>query len=141
MAIQKLPRGLRNNNPLNLIISNNEWLGKIHPNTDGRFEQFISIDYGIRAAMMTLRSYIRKGFNTPKAIITRWAPPTENNTAAYIDRATRIADLAPNQILTSTSRNAICRLLWAMTQVENGRLIPIDNFFKVYDTFLPKINE
>lgn len=137
MAVQKLPRGIRNNNPLNLRLSNNNWLGKIQPNTDGTFEQFTSVTMGIRAAIKTLHSYIRKGHNTPRLIITRWAPPTENNTEMYIDRACRLADLTDKQIITSKSRNAICRLLWAMTQVENGRVIPINEFFKAYDLLFP----
>ena len=38
-----LPRGYRNNNPLNIRYSrNNTWIGKVTPNTDGAFEQLLS---------------------------------------------------------------------------------------------------
>ena len=42
-------RGYRNNNPLNLRISNNAWKGKIpaSQNTDGAFEQFQTMAKGL----------------------------------------------------------------------------------------------
>ena len=36
-----LPRGYRNNNPLNIRINSaNNWAGKVSPNNDGNFAQF-----------------------------------------------------------------------------------------------------
>ena len=58
MNNKNLPRGYRNNNPLNLRISNNNWAGKVYNNTDGAFEQFSSMAYGYRAAFMTIRKYL-----------------------------------------------------------------------------------
>ncbi len=55
-----LPRGYRNNNPLNLRISSSSWLGKVADNTDGVFEQFSDIRYGYRAAIKTIRNYITR---------------------------------------------------------------------------------
>lgn len=50
-----LSRGLRNNNPGNLILTSIGWDGKIPnaQNTDGTFEQFTSANYGIRANVST----------------------------------------------------------------------------------------
>ncbi len=141
MTQHKLPRGLRNNNPLNLRISLVSWVGSVNVNSDGEFEQFISIDYGIRAAIKTLHTYIKKGYNTPEKIITRWAPPVENNTSAYIKRACALADLSPSQVIERKSRNAICRLLWAMANIENGRTLDVNLFFSAYDKFFGKGNE
>ena len=48
-----MTRGYRNNNPLNIRIDKkNPWLGRVIPNTDGEFEQFTSMAYGYRAAMV-----------------------------------------------------------------------------------------
>lgn len=43
---KKTPRGIRNNNPMNLRISSNAWRGKI-PGTDKSFETFIDPEHGI----------------------------------------------------------------------------------------------
>lgn len=138
MVNRKLPRGLRNNNPLNIRISSSQWVGKVEYNTDGSFEQFISLTMGIRAAIKLVCRYIRDGQCTVEDIITRWAPPSENNTMMYIDRVCRIADLSPRQDVNPKCRNAICRLLWAMTQVENGQTVDINEFFKAYDLLFSK---
>ena len=75
-----LPRGIRNNNPLNIRIGNN-WAGEKTPNTDGTFEQFVSMAYGIRAALIIIHNYMYKyKLTTIEKIISRWAPRFENKT-------------------------------------------------------------
>ena len=69
---KRLPRGLRNNNPLNLIKSAKPWVGEI-AGKDTRFCTFSSMAYGYRAAFKTLDTY------------SRWAPESDgNDTRAYI---------------------------------------------------------
>lgn len=85
-----LPRGVRNNNPGNIDYNkNNAWQGRLPRNTsvEDRFERFVSPEYGIRALARVLITYQDKhGLATVRDIIGRWAPPTENNSGAYIDR-------------------------------------------------------
>jgi hypothetical protein len=79
-------RGLRNNNPGNIVQSGIEWRGKVVPSTDPRFETFDTPHNGIRAAAKLLLSYQDKhGLRTVRGIINRWAPPAENDTGAYIN--------------------------------------------------------
>ena len=40
------PRGLRNNNPLNIRISKDNFIGELVPSGDKAFKQFKSIEYG-----------------------------------------------------------------------------------------------
>lgn len=83
VAKADLPRGVRNNNPLNLRVGNN-WQGELSVNTDGSFEQFESSAYGFRAAAKVIRTYQSKyGLKTINDIVTRFAPPVENNTKNY----------------------------------------------------------
>ena len=86
------PRGLRNNNPLNIDFNPaNKWQGldRDQP-SDGRFCRFVSMAYGIRAAAALLVSYQdRYGLNTVRGIIGRWAPPVENDTNAYANTVAR----------------------------------------------------
>ena len=118
---KNLPRGYRNNNPLNIRISSNAWKGKVTPNTDGVFEQFINQAYGYRAALATMRTYIRKyGLNTVAKIIERWAPQNENNTLAYIKHVCEWADLTPDTEVTVNDRDTLTKMAYAMSLVENG---------------------
>ena len=85
--MEKITRGIRNKNPFNIRISENCWLGKVKycRNTDKAFEQFRHIDYGLRAGIQLLRGYIIRGYDTPRKIINRFAPPSENDTNSYLD--------------------------------------------------------
>lgn len=82
LNISGYPLGLRNNNPGNLRTSADRWLGKIGDNQG--FVVFENIAYGTRALGIDLRTKMRNGYDTIEAIITRYAPPSENDTAGYI---------------------------------------------------------
>ena len=115
-------RGVRNNNPLNIRIGNN-WLGEVEKPTDHQFEQFKEMKWGVRAAFIILRNYIRRhGLNTVRKIITRWAPGNENNTAAYIKTVCERTGYEPDQRLTFCSAQMV-PLFQAMCYVENGQTI------------------
>lgn len=83
-----VPRGIRNNNPLNIRLTATRWVGMRANQTDKGFCQYNSMAYGWRAAFMLLFSYYHKhGLKTVRDIISRWAPPTDgNNTVDYIRR-------------------------------------------------------
>lgn len=133
MTTEPIPRGIRNNNPLNIRISTSKWKGKVLINTDGQFEQFHSMEWGIRAAIVLVRTYIRSHhIDTVAGIINRWAPSSENNTQAYINNVAEHAGLRPSQRINANDRFVICKLLQAMAFVENGRWLHIDAFTKAW---------
>jgi len=122
-----LPRGIRNNNPANIrIVQGNNWRGKIpeSQNTDYEFEQFETMQYGIRAALKLLSNYIRNGYNTINKIISRWAPPTENNTGNYIDAVSKGTGISPNQVI---SKNRIPDIAYHIFIHENGGVFINEN--------------
>jgi hypothetical protein len=92
----ELPRGIRNNNPGNIDRDGTEWLGMSQDQTDPRFVVFNSPEYGIRAIAKTLITYQSYNFRTIEAMINRWAPPAENNTAAYINLVTERMGIPSN---------------------------------------------
>ena len=79
-------RGIRNNNPANIRRGCN-WKGLAKVQTDKEFCQFVSMSWGVRALLVTLRTYVVKHhIHTVREIITRWAPPSDgNNTEKYIE--------------------------------------------------------
>lgn len=115
-----IPRGIRNNNPLNIRIGN-AWLGEVSNPTDSDFEQFVSKEYGLRAAFCILRRYIRRyGRNTPAKIIRAWAPSNENDTLHYIDVVCRRSMIAPDEVIDYADQITMCRLVRAMAFMESG---------------------
>lgn len=78
-------RGLRNNNPGNIEKTSVVWDGEVRPGSDERFCEFETMVMGCRALIKTLVTYHKKHHcSSVRQIITRWAPPTENNVAAYM---------------------------------------------------------
>ena len=114
------PRGLRNNNPLNIRHSADIFQGET-TGRDKAFKTFISMPYGYRAAFVTLTSYLSKGCNTIEKIITRWAPPNENNTAGYIANVERWSGVPHNKELTAANGADYILIVAAMSFIENGR--------------------
>ena len=115
------PRGIRNNNPGNLVITNIAWKGKVTKamNTDKVYEQFIEPLWGIRAMFMDVRGDIEKdGLNTIRKLITEYAPKFENNTAAYISFVSNKLGIGPD---TKIQPSQYLNLLKAIIQQENGK--------------------
>ena len=94
-----LPRGIRNHNPLNIRRSKDQWKGLRATQQDSAFCQFETMEYGWRAAFMLLtRTYYHKyRLYTIRAIISKWAPSSENDTSAYIANVSRLTGIDPDE--------------------------------------------
>lgn len=113
-------RGIRNNNPGNLEFSKtNPWVGQT--GDDGRFAKFETPEHGIRALGRNLLSYQRQGIDTVSDIITRWAPPSDNNnTDAYIQAVCAQLGVTADQQLDASNPDTLKALCAAIIQHENG---------------------
>ena len=121
--MKQTPRGIRNNNPLNIRIGN-VWLGECTENTDGEFEQFVSMKYGLRAAFVLLRRYIcHYRLLTIKQIVARWAPSKENDTERYIKFVSARSGIPSTYELSFSDQNRMVDLVEAMVFFENGQAI------------------
>lgn len=128
-----IPRGIRNNNPLNIRIGNT-WLGERPNPTEQEFEEFVSMEYGLRAAFLILRRYIRRyGKNTVTSIVSTWAPHSENNTLRYIDTVCARTGLKPDERIRYEDRDTMIKLVAAMAFVECGQPILVKYIEKAYD--------
>lgn len=118
-----IPRGIRNNNPLNIRIGNT-WLGERPNPSDREFEEFVSMTYGIRASFIILRRYInRYNLNTVQLIVERWAPRSENTTDKYINFVCKEMDINPETTISYEDKDTMCKLVSAMAFVECGQRI------------------
>ncbi len=116
-----MTRGIRNHNPGN-IRHGDKWQGLSDTQTDKSFCQFVSPEYGIRAMLKILRNYERKyGLNTVRQLITRWAPPNENNTENYIAYVCNAVGVASSTVIDVENTATMRRLVKAIIQMENGQ--------------------
>ncbi len=118
------PRGIRNNNPGNLRITSIPWQGKIpaSQNTDGAFEQFEAYKFGIRAMLKDLQNdYRQDGKRSLVALISVYAPSSENDTQAYINDVATWTGFSPNGTLPDTKATWKA-LVIAMARKENGKV-------------------
>jgi hypothetical protein len=116
-------RGVRNNNPGNIIMTKTLWEGEIpkEENTDGRFKQFYKYSDGVKAIITNLKSYYKRGLRTIFEIISKWAPDNENNTLSYIGHVSDymgVSSLSP----ISFDKATIQKLVEAIIIRENGKL-------------------
>ena len=116
MEAKQQPRGIRNNNPLN-IRKGGKWQG-LAPEQDAAFCTFKTMEWGVRAAVKILRSYSRKGIHTIRDIIQTWAPPIENDTNSYIQIVCSRTGYKPTFIINVYDENQVVALLLAMAFVE-----------------------
>ncbi|MCJ8346689.1 hypothetical protein MJH12_14190 [bacterium] len=111
------PKGLNNNNPLNIEVGSDKLLGMI--GNEGRFIIFESPFWGIRAAACILKVYRdERGLNNIRDIVIRWASPSDNHPKD--DYISFVANHVG--ILASESLGVIDypRVIGAMIHFENG---------------------
>ena len=133
-----VPRGIRNNNPLNIRKGNN-WKGERPHQKDKEFEEFESMTYGVRAGFKILRNYMT-GYggktaclNTVRLIVRRWAPPTENATERYIDFVAKEMGIQPTDTISFRDKKTMVNLVNAMIFVECGQRVTRDIIESAYD--------
>lgn len=111
-------RGLRNNNPGNLIAA---------PNTTGRdygnnhyYAQFANPRDGIAAMSRQLMLDAENGFNTIDDLMRKYAPAKSgNNTQGYIDRVSKGTGFGPYEKLNMHDPDVLGKIMPHMIKVEN----------------------
>ena len=116
------PRGIRNNNPGNIRLSEIVWQGqKSAAQDDPAFVEFISPLYGLRALMKTLLTYhLKYNLNTVQSLINRYAPPYENDTGTYISDVAKTLNVKPTIKIDLTCKPVLMALAQAIIVHENG---------------------
>jgi hypothetical protein len=120
-------RSVRNNNPGNLN-KGQPWqglmpAGYLNPEQahEDRFAVFKSSEWGFRAMCVILRNYqTMHGISTVNDVIRRWAPPFENNTAAYTQAVAREMGVGASDKLNLLDRETVRKLAKAIARHETG---------------------
>ena len=121
--LNNTPRGIRNNNPLNIRrYVHNDWLGKIHDDVakDMEFEEFRHAKYGFRASFILIHRYIKQGFSSVRDIINRWSPTTDGNNVEVYLSVLRSYGLNSNDVIRCCDWKSMSALVEGMFAVENG---------------------
>lgn len=106
------PMGMRYNNPGNLRPNNRE-------------AHYPTMQAGILAALNNLIAYQHlHNLNTIRGIISRWAPPNENDTTAYINYVSQQTGIGPDQQINASDPSTAYRILMAIFSNENGGQTP-----------------
>jgi hypothetical protein len=127
-------RNIRNNNPGNIKKTKenltNPWQGM--KGTDGEFVVFDTPQNGIRALTKLLYNYQKKyNLYTTTGIITRWAPPDENDTASYIDLVVSKTGVGADEQINLQNNSALTKkFITGIIQKEGSK--PAVDYFKPY---------
>ncbi len=131
---------IKNNNPLNIRVGKDKWKGECPlpaPPLGECFCKFERIEWGIRAAFCILRTYATKyRLYSVRDIITRWAPPSENDTKSYIRHVCMMTGFGGNQRLTEKDWP---RLVKAMARMECGVELQDDVIQKGFQLYRQKV--
>ena len=121
MKSNRVSRGLRNCNPGNIRQSKTRYKGEKPHSTDSAFKQFETLEWGYRAVFMLLHTYRVRGYgDTIAKMISRYAPPFENNTEAYISRVCQQTGIDRDQRLNTLNSVQMIPIVSAISAVENG---------------------
>jgi hypothetical protein len=101
------PAPVRNNNP-----------GAMMPG--GKLAQYPDMQTGLQALDQNLASYGKQGVNTISGVISKWAPPNENNTQAYIQDVSQRLGIPPGQKIDLSNPLQRQALSTAIALHENG---------------------
>ena len=114
-------RGIRNNNPLN-IEKGDDWDNlSIDQSADERFAVFDTAEHGIRAAARILATYQDShGLTSVSQMISRWAPPVENDTPAYIRNVVAGVGVTADAAIVIGNNDVTKNMIKAMMKQENG---------------------
>lgn len=120
-AAAKLPRGIRNRNPLNIKYSpGNRWVGQAGRDGGG-FVVFDTAEHGVRAAAKLLRTYMTKyGLTTIDAIAKRWSPDANGYSGAYAAAVSKFSGVAKDKPLSMSDPTTLAKVIAGMMGMENG---------------------
>lgn len=145
-----LPRGILLNNPGNIRKSTIDWKGEVLSH-DKDFEQFDTLEHGIRALLKLLLNYYKlRDCTTVAKIIERYAPPDNgpvptndhNPTENYTDFVAKHCGVDRNNQYNVCDAGNLFKIASAIIEFEQGsdQYIPQDQIKTEIDKLLPPVS-
>lgn len=120
-----MTRGMDCNNPMNLeTTSLFRWKGELRPTVDPEevLCDFVSTFFGIRAGALDLyNQQILHGLKTWREIINKYAPPSENDTEAYIQAVCKATDVRADDVIDLSDPAFLVKAVHAVIHQEQGK--------------------
>lgn len=130
-----MTRGVRNNNPLNIRLTRDKWVGLCKEQTDKEFCQFTDPLFGFRAAFRIIHNRF-KAFHVTEhcvlSIVSRWAPPSENDTNSYVQFVCSYCGVSPREILKYENVSKMCDVVRSMAYFESRCWYDVDLIRQAY---------
>lgn len=121
----------RFNNPTNLRWADGYGT---HDTVNGKFAVFPTLDEGVLAAAKQLQIYGTRGVNTVRDIASKWAPPNENDTEAYIRHVVRSTKFSENETLNLNDPAVLAKLISAKASMEGaGRRVNESTVIQIFN--------
>lgn len=118
---QNPPRGERNNNPCNIEDFGIPWDGIV--GHDGPYLIFKTPEKGIRAGARDVHTkWAKHQLRNVASIITTYAPPSENDTIAYIAAICKELGVGPHEPLNLDIPQNLQKFVTAVIRHECGRV-------------------
>ena len=109
------------NNPGNIRLTSETWLGQIKPGDSTSFVTFQNQVYGYRALFKLILNYIKSGYNNINRIIYKYAPPGDNNpTVQYADFVSNRTGISKETTIYPNDYHAIYLIGLAISRFETG---------------------
>lgn len=131
-----MSRGIRNCNPGNIRHSATTYRGE-KQGVDTAFKSFVSMAWGYRAMFVLLFTYRKRyGDKNLQQMIHRYAPPSENHTAQYVDTVSKRSGVGAYVDLNTMDRKTMIPVVSAMSFVENGMAAVLEEVEQGWDLFM-----
>ena len=109
------------NNIFNIRAGQAQWLGMT--GSKRGFVEFDTQEHGIRAWLVLMRTYRRRGLKSIRQIVSTYAPPTENQTERYIQYCCQVVVLGDTADIGQDIMYAMLGV--AMARMETGTRLDI----------------
>ena len=141
-SMAKMSRGLRNLNPGNIRLGSFLYRGERARSRDSAFRQFEAIEWGYRAMFVLLHTYaVKHHCRSLRDFVARYAPPSENNTEAYLRRVAVSTHIGPDEVISTTDGATMTVIVAAMSEVENGVEAKMSDVCRGWELFVADFPE
>lgn len=132
MVPKSIPRSIANNNPLNIRIGN-VWLGEVTNPLDKEYEQFCTMEYGLRATFVLMRRFINHYHHyTIPELVDCWYQMKDNHRTEFLLKLYNYTGMDEGVMLNYFNEVQMCKLVSGMAYLISGAELDMKKLEKAY---------